>query len=113
MGAYLIEGGYRVEGVSSTARTLPPGSKLAKRRPKLNGPPFWKARVYYRVGERGRNRTFNLLIKSQLLCQLSYAPGDNSCDKRRCYGWKRLLAKNARSFSDEQQRTFPCGRLRF
>ncbi|MCU1254841.1 MAG: hypothetical protein JWM83_1140 [Candidatus Angelobacter sp.] len=27
-----------------------------------------------RFGERGRNRTFNLLIKSQLLCQLSYAP---------------------------------------
>ena len=27
------------------------------------------------VGERGRNRTYNLLIKSQLLCQLSYAPG--------------------------------------
>jgi hypothetical protein len=27
-----------------------------------------------RNGERGRNRTFNLLIKSQLLCQLSYAP---------------------------------------
>jgi hypothetical protein len=27
-----------------------------------------------RVGERGRNRTYNLLIKSQLLCQLSYAP---------------------------------------
>ena len=26
------------------------------------------------VGERGWNRTFNLLIKSQLLCQLSYAP---------------------------------------
>jgi hypothetical protein len=26
-------------------------------------------------GERGRNRTYNLLIKSQLLCQLSYAPG--------------------------------------
>src|SRR4051812_1501558 len=26
------------------------------------------------AGERGRNRTFNLLIKSQLLCQLSYAP---------------------------------------
>ena len=26
------------------------------------------------IGERGRNRTFNLLIKSQLLCQLSYAP---------------------------------------
>src|SRR5579859_5370278 len=27
-----------------------------------------------KCGERGRNRTFNLLIKSQLLCQLSYAP---------------------------------------
>ena len=27
-------------------------------------------------GERGRNRTYNLLIKSQLLCQLSYAPAE-------------------------------------
>ena len=30
--------------------------------------------VIENIGERGRNRTFNLLIKSQLLCQLSYAP---------------------------------------
>ena len=30
--------------------------------------------TYSKVGERGRNRTYNLLIKSQLLCQLSYAP---------------------------------------
>jgi hypothetical protein len=30
--------------------------------------------VLEKSGERGRNRTFNLLIKSQLLCQLSYAP---------------------------------------
>jgi integrase len=30
--------------------------------------------VVEKDGERGRNRTFNLLIKSQLLCQLSYAP---------------------------------------
>jgi hypothetical protein len=30
--------------------------------------------VIEKNGERGRNRTFNLLIKSQLLCQLSYAP---------------------------------------
>jgi hypothetical protein len=29
---------------------------------------------FFKFGERGRNRTFNLLIKSQLLCQLSYAP---------------------------------------
>ena len=27
-----------------------------------------------RGGERGRNRTYNLVIKSHLLCQLSYAP---------------------------------------
>ena len=33
--------------------------------------------VLERSGERGRNRTFNLLIKSQLLCQLSYAPTTN------------------------------------
>ena len=30
--------------------------------------------VLDKSGERGRNRTYNLLIKSQLLCQLSYAP---------------------------------------
>jgi hypothetical protein len=33
------------------------------------------AKGFILSGERGRNRTFNLLIKSQLLCQLSYAPG--------------------------------------
>jgi hypothetical protein len=32
------------------------------------------AKSFLLSGERGRNRTFNLLIKSQLLCQLSYAP---------------------------------------
>src|SRR3981081_1996959 len=34
-----------------------------------------------KVGERGRNRTFNLLIKSQLLCQLSYAPEGENCGR--------------------------------
>ena len=34
--------------------------------------------VALKDGERGRNRTFNLLIKSQLLCQLSYAPADGN-----------------------------------
>ena len=34
-----------------------------------------------RSGERGRNRTYNLLIKSQLLCQLSYAPYVNILDQ--------------------------------
>ena len=33
------------------------------------------------VGERGRNRTYNLLIKSQLLCQLSYAPAADNFAK--------------------------------
>ncbi len=33
-----------------------------------------QSQVLEKYGERGRNRTFNLLIKSQLLCQLSYAP---------------------------------------
>lgn len=31
-----------------------------------------------KVGERDRNRTYNLWIKSPLLCQLSYAPSDTS-----------------------------------
>ena len=35
-------------------------------------------------GERGRNRTFNLLIKSQLLCQLSYAPAFRGRGKDTC-----------------------------
>jgi hypothetical protein len=35
---------------------------------------FPDCKLLKRNGERGRNRTFNLLIKSQLLCQLSYAP---------------------------------------
>ena len=36
---------------------------------------FFAVRKLLKInGERGRNRTFNLLIKSQLLCQLSYAP---------------------------------------
>ena len=36
--------------------------------------PSWNLSIKGDVGERGRNRTYNLLIKSQLLCQLSYAP---------------------------------------
>ncbi len=37
--------------------------------------------LFEKDGERGRNRTFNLLIKSQLLCQLSYAPYVNNLDQ--------------------------------
>ena len=39
-------------------------------------------------GERGRNRTFNLLIKSQLLCQLSYAPAPSKHSR-----WLDLLLR--------------------
>ena len=35
---------------------------------------FSKSRAIDNSGERGRNRTCNLVIKSHLLCQLSYAP---------------------------------------
>ena len=38
------------------------------------GKPLGTAWILVKSGERGRNRTYNLLIKSQLLCQLSYAP---------------------------------------
>ncbi len=46
-------------------------------------------------GERGRNRTYNLLIKSQLLCQLSYAPAWDMA-----IGFKKNLA------GESQQPTF-------
>src|ERR1700740_1288028 len=46
-------------------------------------------------GERGRNRTFNLLIKSQLLCQLSYAPslGAYSVGSDHCISWEDVLGE--------------------
>jgi hypothetical protein len=37
-------------------------------------------------GERGRNRTYNLLIKSQLLCQLSYAPAQCGLERQSAGG---------------------------
>jgi hypothetical protein len=52
-------------------------------------------------GERGRNRTYNLLIKSQLLCQLSYAPSFEDCylllpaeGKRQQVVWRLLLCRS-------------------
>src|SRR5207244_12420397 len=41
--------------------------------------------------ERGRNRTFNLLIKSQLLCQLSYAPDSGM---RRTQGRENIVRRS-------------------
>src|SRR3954464_5854379 len=46
---------------------------------------------YLDDGERGRNRTFNLLIKSQLLCQLSYAP---TCCGRNAGRQKNIITKH-------------------
>ena len=48
-------------------------------------------------GERGRNRTYNLLIKSQLLCQLSYAPAAGNFLKK---NFDYIIREG--SFSDEQ-----------
>ena len=39
--------------------------------------------VIVNAGERGRNRTYNLVIKSHLLCQLSYAPVRGGMDGKR------------------------------
>jgi hypothetical protein len=45
-------------------------------------------KCWLKGGERGRNRTFNLLIKSQLLCQLSYAPSSRMA---RISSWESWL----------------------
>ena len=55
-----------------------------------------------RSGERGRNRTYNLLIKSQLLCQLSYAPanGDTKTGKtNKNYNIRLILAQGGEAKS--------------
>ena len=62
--AALICGWWLQRWLQSIARAQRPSASAARNRNK--GKKLG--------GERGRNRTFNLLIKSQLLCQLSYAP---------------------------------------
>ena len=54
-------------------------------------------------GERGRNRTYNLLIKSQLLCQLSYAPA------RLDSGWPTRRGNSSRADIELQCRAIRCG----
>src|ERR1051326_3614333 len=54
----------------------------------LSSNTFGKRNMSGSDGERGRNRTFNLLIKSQFLCQLSYAPFSIGSKKR---GFQRRL----------------------
>jgi hypothetical protein len=55
-------------------------------------------RARFRDGERGRNRTYNLLIKSQLLCQLSYAPtmGKTMEGQTKIIAFVRLIRSQAR-----------------
>lgn len=43
-------------------------------------------------GERGRNRTYNLVIKSHLLCQLSYAPTRHRASRSRGDAQLRRIA---------------------
>ena len=45
------------------------------------------------ANESGRNRTFNLWIKSPLLCQLSYAPVSVDRRRRRCVSGTRETVK--------------------
>jgi hypothetical protein len=62
-------------------------------------------------GERGRNRTYNLLIKSQLLCQLSYAPFNDlrTTRRARCQLWCQLdLTKTSARTSVDPERTRPA-----
>ncbi len=56
-------------------------------------------------GERGRNRTFNLLIKSQLLCQLSYAPTVCRKAQRKTGIRKRKASQRCATTSVAKRRT--------
>lgn len=58
--------------------------------------------MWQKFGERGRNRTFNLLIKSQLLCQLSYAPTCKGRNFQREFNYNKAAARIA-LFSDAQR----------
>jgi integrase len=53
------------------------------------------------AGERGRNRTYNLLIKSQLLCQLSYAPGHRNKAGRTTAEYN-ILARSAARLQNQK-----------
>ena len=56
-------------------------------------------------GERGRNRTYNLVIKSHLLCQLSYAPSGVGWLDRGCVAEDDSPRRLARSASMSVART--------
>jgi hypothetical protein len=66
-----------------------------------------RVEIEARLGERGRNRTSNPLIKSQLLCQLSYAPAVwdvplllYHTDRRESVELKPLTARRAWAFRE-------------
>ena len=70
------QGPRGADAKTSPQQNATPAQPEAKKAPDQGEvlPPEVIDAVRDKVGERGRNRTFNLLIKSQLLCQLSYAP---------------------------------------
>jgi hypothetical protein len=78
---------------------------------KLTSVNYWQLEV----GERGRNRTFNLLIKSQLLCQLSYAPrsGEAVQEGRRWLDLAKLQRRAPQAVSKQTtiDTNLPCHRL--
>jgi integrase len=67
--------------------------------------------VVEKDGERGRNRTFNLLIKSQLLCQLSYAPFKDlrRRDERGVSSGVSRLRQNLYALIDRSRAISPAG----
>jgi hypothetical protein len=64
---------HRMSTDKQLVRSISGGQSRVSKQKTLDG------KCLKRSGERGRNRTYNLLIKSQLLCQLSYAPGPFVC----------------------------------
>jgi hypothetical protein len=77
---------WEILGVSGQEHTSEVATQLCPTVPQL--PDLSDARILKKIGGRGRNRTYNLSIKSRMLCQLSYASegklqdGSGRCDYR-------------------------------
>jgi integrase len=78
--------GENIAWVDGLDRKTSPQQNATQAQPEPEVAKEEQPEVLEEYGERGRNRTFNLLIKSQLLCQLSYAPGKKcGCTE----GWRK------------------------
>ena len=72
--AHFFPAQYEVVVGSQPPRRLSSGRGLRRHQPGFPVMLVESSCFYSLCGERGRNRTYNLVIKSHLLCQLSYAP---------------------------------------